>query len=195
MKILIDNGHGAETKGKRSPDGSILEYKWTREVACMECDILQAEGFDAQLLVPEEWDVPLATRCARANKFDKNDTILISNHINAQGDGSKWMTARGWRIFTTRGISEADYLAECIWGRADKMFADGLTVGSYSNAKYGHDWESNLYLLLHTYCPAVLVENFFMDNKADCEYLKTDIAKATCAEVIVTGIEKYLSTK
>lgn len=26
MKILIDNGHGRETPGKRSPDGRLLEY-------------------------------------------------------------------------------------------------------------------------------------------------------------------------
>ena len=26
MKILIDNGHGIDTKGKRSPDGRLLEY-------------------------------------------------------------------------------------------------------------------------------------------------------------------------
>ena len=27
MKILIDNGHGIDTKGKRSPDGRLLEYR------------------------------------------------------------------------------------------------------------------------------------------------------------------------
>lgn len=26
MKILIDNGHGENTPGKRSPDGSLREY-------------------------------------------------------------------------------------------------------------------------------------------------------------------------
>ena len=31
MKILIDNGHGRETLGKRSPDGSLREHKWARE--------------------------------------------------------------------------------------------------------------------------------------------------------------------
>ena len=33
MKILIDNGHGVDTAGKRSPDGSLREYKYTREIA------------------------------------------------------------------------------------------------------------------------------------------------------------------
>lgn len=33
MKILIDNGHGSNTKGKRSPDGRLMEYAYTREIA------------------------------------------------------------------------------------------------------------------------------------------------------------------
>ena len=28
MKILIDNGHGVETPGKRSPDGRFREYAY-----------------------------------------------------------------------------------------------------------------------------------------------------------------------
>ena len=33
MKILIDNGYGIQTKGKRFPDGKLLEYAYTRELA------------------------------------------------------------------------------------------------------------------------------------------------------------------
>ena len=33
MKILIDNGHGYDTKGKCSPDGLFREYRWTRQAA------------------------------------------------------------------------------------------------------------------------------------------------------------------
>ena len=33
MKILIDNGHGEDTKGKCSPDGRLKEYAYTREIA------------------------------------------------------------------------------------------------------------------------------------------------------------------
>ena len=29
MKILIDNGHGENTPGKRSPDGTFREYAYT----------------------------------------------------------------------------------------------------------------------------------------------------------------------
>ena len=33
MLILIDNGHGCNTAGKRSPDGRLLEYQYAREIA------------------------------------------------------------------------------------------------------------------------------------------------------------------
>jgi N-acetylmuramoyl-L-alanine amidase len=201
MKILVDNGHGIDTAGKRSPDAVknmfssplyFREYKWCRELACMVCDILQAEGYDASLLVPEINDIPLEERCRRANKFDKNNTILVSIHNNAAGSGSEWMTARGWSIFTTRGITKADILAECIWQRAKTAFKAPLTVRAYSNTQYGHDFENDFTIIKKSYCPAVLIENFFQDNREDVRYLNTDIGKATCAEVIVDGIKDYL---
>ena len=192
MTILIDNGHGVDCPGKRSPDGRFREYRWTRDVACMVCDLLQAEGYDARLLVPELRDVSLGERCRRANRFGKNDSILVSIHNNAAGNGARWMSARGWSIFTTKGITKADTLAECIWQRAKQAFKSPLSVRTYSNSPYGHDFEENFYILLHSYMPAVLVEHFFMDNKEDVAYLNTDLAKATCAEVIVAGIKDYL---
>ena len=60
MKILIDNGHGAKTRGKRSPDGRLLEYLENRIIA---------RGLDASLLVPEETDISLPERCCRVNEW------------------------------------------------------------------------------------------------------------------------------
>ena len=52
MKILIDNGHGIETPGKRSPDGLFREYLYNREIARRVVSELTDCGRDAQLLVP-----------------------------------------------------------------------------------------------------------------------------------------------
>ena len=59
MKILIDNGHGVDTAGKRSPDGSLREYKYTREIAEKVVSELKKRGFDAERIVPEENDISL----------------------------------------------------------------------------------------------------------------------------------------
>ena len=115
MKILIDNGHGIQTKGKRSPDGKFLEYAYTREIARQIVSILQSRGYDSELLVPEDDDIPLSERVRRTNAhcqaLGKSNVILISLHINAAGDGTKWMNATGWSCYTCKGQTESDRLA------------------------------------------------------------------------------------
>ena len=66
MKVLLDNGHGENTPGKRSPkwsDGSqLFEWEYAREIAKGVYNQLRAKGIDAELLVKENIDVPLAER-------------------------------------------------------------------------------------------------------------------------------------
>ena len=69
MKILIDDGHGIQTKGKRSPDGTLLEYAYTRDLARQIVKILQSRGYDSELLVPEDDDIPLSERVRRVNEI------------------------------------------------------------------------------------------------------------------------------
>ena len=45
----------------------------------------------------------------------------------------------------------------------------------------------------HTIWQAVLLEQFFMDNKNDLAYLISDEGKRNLINVIVSGVEKYLS--
>lgn len=83
MKVLIDNGHGAETPGKCSPDGRLREYAYTREIAIRVASKLQQAGIDAIRIVPEKTDVPLAERVSRANRAYAEagkQAILISIH-------------------------------------------------------------------------------------------------------------------
>lgn len=72
MKILLDNGHGQDTPGKRSPDGFFREYAYTRFLASQILKQLFALGLDAQLLVPEMEDISLPERCRRVTPFVRN---------------------------------------------------------------------------------------------------------------------------
>ena len=87
MKILIDNGHGKTTPGKRSPDGRFLEYIFNRTIARQIVADLADRGYDAELLVPEDDDIPLVERCSRANAIvsreGTDNVILVSIHTNA----------------------------------------------------------------------------------------------------------------
>jgi len=196
MKILIDNGHGSDTPGKRSPDGKFLEWKYNREIAARVISELTALGLDAELLVPEETDIPLGERCRRVNahckRFGNSEVILISIHCNAAGNGSKWMNARGWSVYTSKGNTAADRLADSLCNAAIKYFKDLRIRTDYSDGD--PDFEENFYILRHTLCPAVLVENFFYDNQEDLQFLESEEGKDRIVRVIIEGIREYFST-
>lgn len=67
MKILIDNGHSNNTPGKRSPDGRLLEWAYTREIADRVAARLQSAGISSMRLVTEDTDISLEERVGRAN--------------------------------------------------------------------------------------------------------------------------------
>lgn len=206
MVILLDNGHGADTRGKCSPDAlkNILgspyyfrEYEWAREIASACWSVLKVRGYDVRLLVPEERDIPLAERVRRVNavcdKYGAANVILVSIHVNAAGDGTRWMNARGWSIYTTKGETKADALADHIHAVARNEFKAPLKVRTNFDKYLQRDFEENFYILKNTKCPAMLVENFFQDNKDDVAYLKSDKGKGQCIHVITQGIENYIT--
>ena len=203
MKILIDNGHGIQTKGKRSPDGQLLEYAYTRELARQIVAALKSRGYDSELLVPEDDDIPLSERVRRVNEIcltyepscpaptGHPNVILISLHLNAAGDGTKWMNATGWSCYTCKSQTESDRLATCLYEAAIKNFPDRRIRKDYSDGD--PDWEENFYILRHSLCPAVLTENFFMDAQSDLKFLLNEECKQKIIDMHVDGVMKYVS--
>ena len=195
MLILIDNGHGHNTPGKRSPDGKFLEYAYTREIATRIVADLKDRGYNAQFLVPETEDIPLSERVRRinahCNTLGKSNVILISIHVNAAGNGTKWLNATGWSCYTSKGQTTSDRIAECFYEAAKKNFPDRRIRTDYSDND--PDWEENFYILRHSLCSAVLTENFFMDNPQDLDYLQSRAGKQAIVDTHVEGITEYLS--
>lgn len=196
MKILIDNGHGENTPGKRSPDGKFREYLYVREIADEVVARLNARGYDAERIVKEFTDVALAERARRVNevcgKLGTKNVILVSIHCNAAGNG-EWLNAKGWSCYTSVGQTKADKLADCFYQVADEKFTSqrkirkDLTDGD-------PDWEAGFYMLKKTKCPAVLTENFFMDNKDDVAYLLSAEGREAVVSTHVDGIIKYIES-
>lgn len=190
MTVLIDNGHGKDTAGKRSPDGKLKEYAYTREIAKRLETALRARGIHAVRITPEENDVSLAERCRRANKYGTKDVVLVSIHCNAAGNGS-WMSARGWEAWTSVGNTKADKLATCLYKAAAEA---GMKLRK-DETDGDPDKEGHLYILKHTLCPAVLTENLFQDNREDVEYLLSEAGKQTIVNIHLNGILNYKSTE
>ena len=202
VKILIDNGHGDNTGGKRSPYSlnkvkpaiEYYEYKWNREIAVPIVDGLKALGYNADLLVTEEFDVSLTERANRVNKvcaeYGASNVILISVHANAAGNGSKWMTAKGWSAFTTKGNTKSDTIAEYLYNEAEKNFVGRKIRTDKSDGD--RDWETNFYICQKSKCPAVLTENFFYDNEDDVKYILSDEGRQAVIKTHIDAIINYI---
>lgn len=193
MKILIDAGHGIDTPGKRSPNGVFREYYWNREIAEKLLALLENSRYDAEILVPETNDIALRTRVNRVNSVcsdeGKDNVMVISIHSNAAGNGEKWMNAKGWSCYTSKGKTESDKIAECMYDAFEEAFPDKSIRKDMQDGD--RDWEENFYLLQKTKCPAVLLENFFYDNKEECFWLLKEETKDRIANAILKGISNY----
>ena len=193
MKVLIDPGHGIDTPGKRSPDGKFREYLWNRQVADLLGARLVAMGIDASSVVTETNDIPLSTRVQRVNricsKVGASNVLLVSIHANAAGNGG-WMNAKGWSCYTSKGNTESDRIAECLYDAFEKEFPDRKIRKDLSDGD--RDWEENFYVLAKSRCPAVLLENFFYDNPEECMFLLKEETKERIASATALGIARYL---
>lgn len=194
MKILIDAGHGIDTPGKRSPDSLFREYLWNRQVADLILEGLVSAGVDASLVVTETNDVTLRNRVNRVNticnRVGASNVLLVSVHANAAGDGSAWMNAKGWSCYTSKGKTQSDQVAECLYDAFEAEFQDRKIRKDMSDGD--RDWEENFYVLQKSKCAAVLLENFFYDNREECAWMLQEETKRRIAGAAVKGIIKYI---
>lgn len=194
-KVIIDAGHGINTKGKSSPDCALMEWRYNREIANAIAQGLILRGYDAEVIVPELEDVSLKERVDRVNriacKYGISESLLLSIHVNAAGNGSQWMNARGWCAYTFPGHTESDDIADCLYLAAEKNLPGQKIRTDYSDGD--PDIESAFYVLKHTLCPAVLTENLFMDNKEDCRFLLSSTGRQAIINLHIDGIISYLN--
>lgn len=194
MIVLIDNGHGRETPGKRSPDGRLREYAWTREVAQRIVGELRRRGIDAHLLTPEQEDIPLRERVKRVNDtcrlYGNQKVLLVSIHNNAAGADGRWHDARGFTVYVSNNAGQGSRRLAAEFYAGAK--ARGLT-GNRATPPQGF-WLASLAMCRDTKCAAVLTENLFQDNCEDVEYLLSNEGKTTIVDLHVHAILNYIGT-
>ena len=183
MKIAIDDGHGMETAGKRTPafsDGSVMrENEFNRAVVSYLHDELIRNGFSVVLTAPEDCDTSLSTRVQRAN--DAHADYFISVHANAFGNG--WNDANGVESFVhALNDAKTTSLARCV--QHELVRETGLR-------DRGVKENPTLYVLRKTTMPAVLCECGFMTNVIEAKLLKSDAYRKKCAIAICRGICSY----
>lgn len=195
--IIFGTAHQKSILGKGSPDGKFKEYQYSREVVQAASSILKNMGYRVFIDVTEDdLNLPqakeLSTRCRIVNELVKQykDCIYVSVHVNAAASDGKWHEATGWEVYTSVGKTKADELATCLYNAAKLNMKDKKMRTDTSDGD--PDKEAHLYVLKNTNCPAVLTENFFMDNKKDVEYLTSDEGFHAIVRLHVEGILKYI---
>ncbi|PTX58986.1 N-acetylmuramoyl-L-alanine amidase [Kordia periserrulae] len=172
MIVLLDNGHGGlingtyQTPGKRSPiwnDGSqLFEGEFNRAIVNGIIEELTALRIPYDNIAPEYRDVTLETRVRRANRYGSRNCFYISVHSNAGG-------GHGSEIFTSVNNTKSDKIATVFGEEYKRVFPDRRLRTDFSDGDL--DKEKNFYVLKNTKMPAILTENFFMDNEEECKTL------------------------
>lgn len=193
MLILIDSGHGAETPGKRSPDGRLREYRYCREIADEVTKRLEAKGYECiHIMAGVEADTPLRTRTNKINeycsKYGSKNVLSVSIHCNAMGNGADWNPATGWEVYVAPNASKnSEDLATKL---AEAAKEQGLKLRTQRTGyKF---WISNLAMCRDPKCPSVLTENLFQDNKQDVDFLLSKEGKEKIINLHVNGIINYI---
>ena len=193
---ILDNGHGGmidgvyQTKGKRSPEypeGQIFEGVYNREVVDIISRYLCISNIDHTILVPEQEDTSLPDRVERIHKLYKkhSNAIVVSTHLNGGG-------GTGFEVYTSKGETFSDKIATMFY----KYFDEHSDFRMRPDIADGDpDKEAQFYILRKTLCPAILVENLFMDNHKDFMILNSSDGKNKIAQLNINAIincEKYL---
>jgi N-acetylmuramoyl-L-alanine amidase len=193
--IILDNGHGQETPGKRSPDGLFREYQWTRMFVKRLKKKLEICGYTVFDIVPEDDDIGLTARANRANKicdhYGAGNCVFISVHCNAAGADGKWHNATGWSAWTTEGKTNSDRLAELM---CEECEIEGVKLRK-DTSDGDKDWEKNFTVIYKTKCPAVLTENMFQDSKSDVEFLNSEEGIESLLRIHMFGIRRWFEDR
>jgi N-acetylmuramoyl-L-alanine amidase len=185
MKIMLDAGHGYNTAGKRTIDGSMREWEFNNAVALLARDLLKDyQGVEIHLAhdATGKADVALKKRTDYANASGCD--VYVSIHANAIGNS--WNDAQGIETFVyPTKPKEAVALAEkmqrnlCVYtGRRNR----GVKVADF-------------HVLRETKMTAVLLECGFMTNKEEAELLKTKTYRVKCAKAIADALIAQYSLK
>lgn len=199
--IILDFGHGGldkngvyTTPGKRHKfNANEIAYEGVlnRQIGGILKAYLRSFGSNYNIVTTVEADDPrdlsLSYRVKVANSFPAKETIFVSIHSNAFNT-----KAEGFEIFTTKGTTKSDQLAELIANRIEPFYKSLNLKLRYDFRDGDKDKEADFYVLTRTNCPAVLLECLFFDNYEEFKLLRDVEFQRELAWRIYLGIKDYL---
>ena len=154
---------------------------------------LKLNNIPYHIITPEvDPDISLTERANRINRYctqyGSENCLMISVHANAAGNGN-WMNARGWSVYTTKGLTNSDKYADIFFEEAKLLLPKYNMTVRDSHLPYTHSWEENFTIIYKSRCPAILTENLFYDNKQDLEFLKSNQGRAIISQIHINAIK------
>ena len=186
----LDNGHGSKTAGKRSPeleDGrQLLEYRFNRDIVRRIEIILKRIGVAYFIVVPEvDTDNFLEGRVSRANqKTSSLPKLFVSVHANAApAPFGKWSAP------SISGIETWFYHNSRRGKKMAAVFQKHLVEKTgFKNRHIKSRPGNQFFVLRKTGMTAVLTENGFYNNKAECLRLLSEEVRNQIAQAHVDAI-------
>ena len=190
----LDNGHGIQTKGKRSPvyeengeDVQFFEYEFNRDIVNRIAVALREKGVQFFITVPEvDVDDFLQERVARANaKKSDLPKIFVSVHANAAPARS----SKDWGADSVRGIETWHYHNSKRGQKIASIFQKHLIdFTGFKNRHLKSRPKSQFYVLRKTKMTSILTENGFYNNRFEVKKLMSDKVRQQIADAHVAAI-------
>lgn len=186
---ILDPGHGALTKGKRSPvtddNRQLYEYEYNFDIAKMIEFYLKEIDIRSIVTINDPSTVgnALLKRVLKANFYQTPlQKIFVSIHGNA-GPSEDFSTSfKGIETFYYSPVGKriADVFQKELVGKT-KLVNRGIKKG-------------NFYVLRYTDHPAILTENGFYNNPQEFELMMTKEFRKKIAQAHVAAIQKIENT-
>ena len=186
LKIALGAGHSLNTAGKRclkALDPNETREWWLNDRICdyVEDYLKDYSGYELLRIDDTEGKkgIDLATRVKKANDWGADFALAV--HHNA---GIKGGTGGGIVAYVCKGVDSTTKA----WQKElyDALIDHTGLKGNRANPLA----VSNLYVLVHTKMPAVLLELGFMDSRTDVPVILSDEYAQQCARAIVEVLVK-----
>lgn len=183
MRIFLDPGHGGADPGAVGPTG-LRESAIAMQVAHEALRRLAAAGYHVELSRDDDTQtMSLEMRADMANGWHAD--AFVSIHCNAAANPA----ARGYEVWTTKGQTAADPLAQELFFAVGRAFP--CEPARKDRADGDDDKEAGFAVLRRTKAPAALVELGFISNPETEAAMRSPSWISAAAGAIVTGIDHW----
>ena len=193
----LDNGHGMETRGKRSPvytddkgtEVQFLEYEFNRDIVAKMIEALEKLGIKYFNVVPEvEIGDFLKGRVDRANQLRSSlPKIYVSIHANA-GPAS---TIQDWTSDSINGIETWYFHGSKRGQKIAGIFQKHLIEATnFKSRGLKSKSKGQFYVIRKTNMTSVLTENGFYNNRFEVKDLMNPEVRQKIADAHVKAIQE-----